>query len=144
MTGVVTELQYETRTMAKNTPVGKTGRMPNLRDVQLTLPKEGGKMGRSLHFGIHGSNMCHISEEMEWELIGKYSKCKRHQSDTDEKWCHSTYSIYLMHASSDFLDSSPCSWVRACCAFATISSKKGDATLEEGTTRAPHTSTQGS
>lgn len=107
----------------------------NLWNVQLALPKECSKVGRSLHPVIHVSYMLHISGEI----------CNGGMCDT--MWCHIQYvnsRTYWMHASKDFLDSSPFSWVKAWCAFPTISSMKGDPSLVGTTTDVPHTSTEGS
>lgn len=123
-------------------PVGDTGRMSNLRDVQLALPKECSKVGGGLHLGIHGSHMCHISGECGKH--GRVGSDNRFMKDFSNDTLNSVQYTYLMHASRDFLDSSPFSWVKACCAFATISSKKGDPSLDGRTTVAPHTSTEGS
>ena len=40
-----------------------------LRDVQLALPKECGKVGGSLHLSIHGSHMLHITGEIRVEIV---------------------------------------------------------------------------
>lgn len=64
----------------------------DLREVQLTLPKYSGKVGRSGHLGIHGSNMGHISEESGNCLGSNYSRCTGHQFDTDACICFQWFS----------------------------------------------------
>lgn len=73
-----------------------------LRNVQLALPKECSEISGSLHLGIHGSHMLHITGEIRMEMSCKVSN----ETFSDLLKVYIPH-IYRMHASKDFLDSSP-------------------------------------